>query len=111
MGLSMFNIILLMLCGGGIAYFVYRVVTRYQAATGSVWERLLATAKGSATVLLSYAQMVGGFVIAGAEQVSTLLNQPEITSFIQAHVPPQWLGLVLLVMGLITLLARLRTLA
>jgi hypothetical protein len=97
-------------CLAAIAYGGYRVAARYRAATGSVYARALAAAQGSATVLWSYVVALGGVALQAAGQGAEIFELPEVREAIAAWLAPEWAGAVLLLIGVITVLARLRTL-
>lgn len=106
----MFAAILALAALAGVLYLVYRVVARYRAATGSPWERLLASAKDSATILWHYAVMAGGLVVTGASTAADYLNMPEVDKFIHDFLTPQRAGVALMAIALVTIIARMRTL-
>ena len=91
-------------------YGIHRAVAAYREATGSTWQRLLATAGESATVLWSYIVAAGGVGLAWADEVAQFLNAPEVTSFIQQHLSPTNVGVAMTAIAVITIVARLRTL-
>lgn len=104
----MFNIILVCALLSGIGYIVYRVVTRYRASTGTVWQRLLATAKGSATVLWQYVIAIGGMITIAGSKISVITDTPEIKQFMTDYLPPEVTGSIMLVAAIVTIIARLR---
>lgn len=93
-----------------LAWFAYHFVSKFRESEGSIWERTLAGAKDSATVLWGGVLYVAGVLLYLAEKASTFLNMPEVTSFIQNQLPSQWGAIGLMVVGVVTIIARLRTL-
>lgn len=106
----MFNIILLTAIAGVLSYLGFRIYTRYSATTGSPWERVLATASGSATVLWQKVIAVGGMVLMGLGALSEVAGVPEVQTTIQTYLSPEIAGGALCVIALIGVWARLRTL-
>lgn len=93
-----------------LAYVAWRIVTRYSAATGTAWERLLATARDSATVLWQYFVVAIGAAIANLGAAAELLNMPEVKGFLQASLQPEYVGAAFAAIAVVTIVARLRTL-
>lgn len=93
------------------AYFVWRIVAAYRAATGTVWERALATAKGSATILWQYVVGAAGVAMTYAAQVADFFNMPEVRDFITKQLTPTQVGIALVAIAAITVWARMRNLA
>jgi hypothetical protein len=104
------RILIFTVCLAAIAYGVVRVAVRYRASTGTTWERVLATAEGSATVLWSYIVAAGGLVMQLAGQGAEIFNMPEIKDGIMKLLKPEWVGGFLFLIGVMTVIARLRTL-
>jgi hypothetical protein len=95
---------------GIIAYVVYDAVTRYRAATGTTWERLLAVGKGTATILVQR----GVYLLAALSELLpsmvSVLGAPEVATQIQAVLPPGSGPFFMLVTAALTEWARHRTL-
>jgi hypothetical protein len=102
--------IILILILAAIGFAVYRVVKRYRAAEGTTWERVLATAKGSATVLWSYIVMAGGTLMGWSVNVADAFNLPDVRTWIQGHLTAEMFGIALVTVALVSFWARLRTL-
>ena len=100
----------LLLIAAAAAYGVYRAAAVYRATAGSPWDKLLATAKNSATVLWQYVVAGSGVVMLYAGQAADLLNMPEVRVFIQERMQPEYVGGALVAIAVITVVARLRTL-
>lgn len=93
-----------------VLYFAWRVVAAYRKAEGTTWERVLATAKGSATVLWQYVVGAAGVAMTYAAQVADFFNMPEVRDFITKQLTPTQVGVALLVIAAVTVFARMRTL-
>lgn len=106
----MFSIAFTLACLGLLAFGVYRVVIRYRAATGTTWERVLATGKGSASIVWSYAVWAGGLVVSAATYGASALDMPEAKAFITSWLQPEYVGVAFLVIGIVAFAARMRTL-
>lgn len=91
-------------------YFVWRIVAAYRASTGTVWERVLGTAKGSATILWQYVVGAAGVGMTYAAQVADFFNMPEVRDFIAKQLTPTQVGVALLAIAAVTVFARMRTL-
>jgi lysozyme len=93
-----------------VAAAVVRIAVRYRASAGTTWQRIIHTAEGSATVLWAYVTAAGGFALQLAGQGADVLEMPGVKDQIQALLEPEWVGSFLFLVGMVTLLARLRTL-
>lgn len=106
----MFNIMLLITAAGALGYGAWRVVTYYRAAQGDWWQRLLATAKDSATILWQKIVAAGGLLMLAVSSAADVFNAPEVKQAIADHMSPGVAGTALLVIAVIGVWARLRTL-
>lgn len=89
---------------GGLFYRAYR------ATPGSAWDRALAAAHGSATIL--WARLVA-FISAAATSFAgfaEILGAPAVSDAIRAALTPEYVGPVMIAMALISEWARRRTL-
>jgi hypothetical protein len=107
--------ILLTAFGAVVAYAVYKFVERYRAAEGSTWQKLLAAAHGSATMLTAYATTLGGYLLTYAAQLGDFFNAPEVRETINgflAKTPygPELIGGFAMVLGALVLVSRARSL-
>jgi len=93
-------------------YGAYRVVKRFRSTDSALspWQRVLATAMGSASVLWNGIVAVVGGAMSYSVYASEALNAPEVGTFIQANINPKYLGLTVALIGVVGVLARLRTL-
>jgi hypothetical protein len=91
-----------------VAFIVYRVVSRFRGTTGTIWQRLLATAWGSATFLAGFATTIGSTVVIYSDQILELLNLPEVKDALH-KLPPSVIGYVGLAITGLLVLGRLRS--
>jgi hypothetical protein len=107
---SWFSILIDVALAAALGFFIYRAVTGYQAATGTVWQRLWAAVEGSASILWGYFVVAVGTVLDWTVQVATYAGQPDVSNYIQTNISAATASKVVAAIGLITVLARLRTL-
>ena len=93
-----------------VAFIVYRVVTLYRSTTGTVKERLLATAWGSATMLAGFATTIGSTIMIYSDTVLETLNLPDVQALLKDNVSPKVMGYVVLGTTALIVAGRLRTL-
>lgn len=105
----MINTILVAALLVGSVYIGYRVYTRYRRTTGTTWERLLATAKGSATIFMQYLVIIGSAAISGISYLAEVVNMPEVRDWIQSSLKPEYVGAALAAIAVVTIASRLRT--
>jgi|GEM_PF-6648267 hypothetical protein len=93
------------------AYFVFNVYAGYRAATGTVWQRLLAGARNSATMLWSKFCIILAAVVANLDQIADAIGQPEAKQYIADILGnPKAVAGVMLAITAVTMIARARTL-
>jgi len=92
-------------------YFLWNVWRGYAKAEGSVWQRLLAANKQSATILVSaFASILAG-IASNLDWVGDLIGQPQVGDYLQTLVGnPKTVGVLLVGLSLLTVFARNRTL-
>jgi hypothetical protein len=91
------------------AVIAYSVIAQYRAATGTTWQRLAVAFKGSATIL--WARVVA-FAGAGAGVLggtADWLGAPDIKDAIQGFLNPEYVPFYILLIAVVTELARRRT--
>lgn len=93
-----------------LAWLVYHAVAKYREAEGTVWQRLLAGFKDSATILAAAATWIGGSTIDIVDRIATTFNQQELVDLVTARVPVKYVGFGLMAIGAIFFIARLRSL-
>lgn len=93
-----------------VVYFVYDFVASYRASVGTVWERLLATGKQSATILWARFVVIVSGASGGLALLAEYLNAPGVSDAIKSVVQPQYVIILLIAIPLISEFARKRTL-
>lgn len=93
-----------------VLYFVYDFVTSYLAAPGTVWERVLASGKGSATIVWARFVVLVSGASGGLVMLADYLNAPGVSDAIKSVVQPQYVMIMMVAIPLITEFARRRTL-
>src|SRR5918993_4505920 len=104
------SILIFAACALAVVVAAVRIAIRYRQSAGSTWERIVHTAEGSATVLWAYVTAAGGFALQLAGQGADMLELPGMKDQIQTLLKPEWVGSFLFLVGLVTVVARLRTL-
>lgn len=103
------NIVLIVVAAAA-AYGAFRVYDNYRHASGTRFERVLSSTKNSATVLWGYIVTVAGTLLGWSGQVADFASMPEVRAFIEQHMKPEYVGMAVTAIGVLTVLARLRTL-
>ena len=93
-----------------IVYFGWTFYSTYKAATGSTFERAVAAAKGSATILWARFVALVGLATGGLASGADLLGDPSVGQAIQAYAKPQYVAGALVLIAVVTTWARKRTL-
>ena len=106
----MFTAIVLGAAAAVAAFAVYYFVSQYRVAIGSVWQRLISAAKNSATMLWQYVIVAASYVLVWADYGAGFFGLPEVQKFLADNVTPTRMGIVMMVIAVITILARLRSL-
>lgn len=106
----MLTLVFLLILSGVVAYGLYRASAIFAMSEGTIWDRLLATSKESATLLWSKVLALAGTLISWAALLSEYLNLPEVQHFITAVLKPEHVGIALIVIAGVTAAARLRSL-
>ena len=89
----------------------WHMVVQYRKATGTTWERLLTSAKESATVLWGKFCMLLSGLIASLDSVADFFNMPELKTYIEMALGnPKVVAGVMLVLSAVSIYARRRTL-
>jgi hypothetical protein len=93
------------------AYFAYTVWDGYRDATGTTWQRLLAGARSSATILWAKFCLVLAGLTGNLDTAADLLGQPDMKQYINAAIGnPKTVAIIMVVIPLVSILARRRTL-
>jgi hypothetical protein len=90
-------------------YILIRMAIYFATTTGTVWERLLATGKYSATVVWSMIVILGSTILTGVGYLGDALNLPEVKDW-STRLPAEWVGASVAVIMAITVISRMRTL-
>jgi hypothetical protein len=96
-----------------LAAFIYVAVDfvrRYHAATGTVWQRLLATSRQSATILWQRFTIALAAFADALIWFADLLNAPGVADAIRSVLQPQYVAVFVVVLAIVSELARRRTL-
>lgn len=93
------------------AYVAWTVYSQYRKETGTTWNRLLATAEHSATILWSKFCYVLAGIVGQLDNIADFFNAPEAKDFINTWIGnPKLIAGIMLAMAFITIMARKRTL-
>jgi hypothetical protein len=92
-----------------IGFVCWTVYSQYRLTTGTVFQRLLAGARNSATILWSKFVAVIALITMQLDNVADLLGSPELKEFINQWVGnPKTIAAVMLIISGVTIYARLR---
>lgn len=89
---------------------VVDAVHGYVHSTGTVWDRLLAVGKDSATILVARAGAIGGLGLNAIVQVADLLGAPSVSTALTTYVNTKAVGYTLAAAALVVEISRRRTL-
>lgn len=95
---------------GVFAFVLATFVRDFKAATGSLWERLLASAEDSATKLWAKALVLVSTAAGSLVFATDYVNDPQLSAMIKAALPPELLPIFGIVAAVVTIWARNRTL-
>ncbi len=94
-----------------IAYIGVTTYLQYRKEVGTTWQRLLATAKDSATILWSKFCILVAAIAGEMDTIATALGAPQVGDFINTWFGnPKVISGIMLAIALITIKARTRTL-
>lgn len=91
-----------------IGRLIWHIVVFYRASTGTIKERLLATAKESRTIIVAYATIIGGYALWALDQAAQALQSDSAQQFIRENLDPKYVGAAFMAIGIIVWLARLK---
>lgn len=103
------KIIIDLALAGLVAYFAYNLVTRYRAAAGTFKDRLLAAGHDSATILIQRLVAVTAGLVAVVPTLADVLGATGVSSAVQSIIPGGLAPYYMVVLSIITELARRRT--
>lgn len=92
------------------SYIVIRMVRYFFLATGSFWQRLLATAKRSFTIFIQFIVLLWSWILGGAGMASDLVNLPQVQDFLRILLKPVYMAGIIACIAALTIFARMRTL-
>jgi|SRR5271166_2261443 len=93
-----------------LAYFIFEAVKDYRAAAGSVWARILAAGKASATIAWARFTVIVAAFANSLVWLADVVNAPTVATAIQTYLKPSVVAGIMVTVALITELARRRTL-
>ena len=93
-----------------LIWYAWTFTTGFAAASGPLWDRLLAAGRGSATKLWAKFVAVVGAAVGVLASSADFFGSPAVADAIRAYVTPEYVAAAFLVVSLITELARNRTL-
>lgn len=91
-------------------YIVVRMVRYFFLATGTFWQRLLATAKRSFTIFIQFIVLLWSWVLGGVGMASDVVNLPQVQDFLRILLKPVYLAGIIAFIAALTIFARMRTL-
>lgn len=96
---------------GVFAYLAITVYIQYRAATGPLWQRALAAAQNSATILWAKFGMLLAALVGAIGDIGDLFGDPNIRGYAETFLGnPKVVAGILLAFSLVTVAARKRTL-
>lgn len=104
------QVIIVLVLTFSAAYIIIRMVRYFFIATGSFWQRLLATAKRSFTVLIQFIVLLWSWVLGGAGMASDLINLPQVQDFLRILLKPVYMAGIIACIAALTIFARMRSL-
>lgn len=93
-----------------VGYFIYDFVVTFATSTGTIWQRLLATGKQSATILWQRFVVIVTGLSGGLVMLADYLNAPGVGDAIKSVIQPQYVAVFVIAIALISEIARRRTL-
>lgn len=106
----MLALIFALIFGGAAAAMIFLFWKAYLSATGTTWQRILAAAQGSATIAWARFSAFVGMAATALASLADWLNAPGVSDGIKEVLQPQYVALFIIVSGILTELARRRTL-
>lgn len=93
-----------------VGYVVVDFLREYRNAEGSLWNRLVAAGKGSATVLWARFTVIVGALADLLIEAASWLDAPGVADAVKALLRPEYVGAFIVAVALISEFARRRTL-
>ena len=107
----MLNLILSLIVIAVPAYMLFEVVRGYIVATGTTWERLVASFRSSASIFWARLNALSVAAVGGLGWTADLAGAPGIKEAIQPWLAPEYMTAYVLVVLIGAEIARRRTLA
>ena len=104
------NVVLNLVLLAALAYVVIDFIRSYRAAVGTVWQRLLATGRESATILWQRFTIALASLADAVVWLAELLNAPGVAEPIKSVLQPQYVAALMVTIAVVGELARRRTL-
>lgn len=89
---------------------VVDAVHGYRTGTGSVWQKLLAVGKNSASILAARVGMLGGLGLQAIVEISDIVASPGVKAFVDQYASAKAIGWTMIAAAFISEIARRRTL-
>jgi hypothetical protein len=93
-----------------LIYLIVDAVISYRSAVGTVWQRVLAAGKQSATILWARFTIAVAALANGLIWLADLLNAPNVANAIQQFMGPKTVAAIMVTVAFVSELARRRTL-
>lgn len=92
-----------------VALLAIRFAMNFTASTETGWRRWWDALDKSVTVVWGWLLVAGGKSLDASAVLATWLNAPDVSDWIKAHATPEHAAIVLTAIGLVTIVARLRS--
>ena len=93
-------------------YVAYDIYSRYRTATGSTWDRLLAAAKDSATMLFGKFTIILAGIVGALNDFLDAIGQSQLKEYVDAALGnPKAVAGVMIGIAVVSMAARMRTLS
>lgn len=102
------HLLLALVILAAVAWLVLSFVREVSASSGTLWQRMLAAAEQSATILWQKFVIVVGALTAVLTELATWLNEPSLVEPIKAVMQPQYVAYFTIFVALVTVWARRR---
>jgi hypothetical protein len=90
-------------------YILVHMGAFYASSTGTPWQRLLATAKNSATIFIQFVGIIGTAILTAVSYLADAVNLPEVKSWMSS-LPSEWVGFAAVAFMVVTIFGRMRSL-
>lgn len=104
------QVIIVLVLTFSATYIIIRMVRYFFLATGTFWQRLLATAKRSFTILIQFIVLIWSWVLGGAGMASDVVNLPQVQDFLRIILKPVYMAGIIACIAALTIFARMRSL-